>query len=62
MAEKNGVLKGRNQERCILSPFQVSDLHVCLSHRALPDAIAKRLAALLLVICFLFFSPKPIKA
>ena len=54
MTEPSQALKGRQQRMIRLAPFQGSNSRVCPSHRALPDAIAKRLSAL--TTCNMFFN------
>ena len=51
------ALKGRKLGQCLMSPFQGLNLCMCLFHRALPDANAKRLSALNTVTGCLFFIP-----
>jgi len=52
------ALKGRNLKRYMMSPLQGLNLRIYPFHRTLPDANAKRLSALTLVISCLFFIPK----
>ena len=54
MTEPFQALKGRQQTMFRLTPFQGSNSCVCPSHRALPDAIAKRLSAFTLTTCYMF--------
>ena len=55
MTQPFQALKGRQQAMFRLTPFQGSNLRVYPSHRALPDAIAKRLSALMICYMFLIF-------
>jgi len=52
------ALQGRHQKLFRITPFQGLNLCMCLFHRALPDANAKRLSALCTVASYLFFIPK----
>ena len=52
------ALKGRDFASFLITPFQGSNSRLYPFHRALPDAIAKRLSALTTVTSFLFFIPK----
>ena len=59
ITEPSQALKGRNYASFQMTPFQGSNSCVCMFHRALPDANAKRLSALKLqiqVVCFSFLS------
>ena len=49
------ALKGRNFASLLITPFQGSNSRVYPFHRALPDAIAKRLSALTTITSCLFF-------
>ena len=51
------ALKGQHQVSFRITPFQGLNLRMYPFHRALPDANAKRLLALILVISCLFFIP-----
>jgi len=51
------ALKGRNPKRYLMSPLQGLNLRMYPFHRTLPDANAKRLSALILIISCLFFIP-----
>ena len=52
------ALQGRHQVSFRITPLQGLNLRMYPFHRTLPDVIAKRLSALILVISCLFFIPK----